>query len=229
MHKWQKVRRCTRPEVIEAGKVDYDAKKGFEFETEKKVEVDRTIKEDTDAGVVYRKTKVHTIGGLEEGSCYKFKNGYFPDRQMAFNNEQAYVSLSIKAQSHYIWKVTPALTHHNDAVSFRRIDKAGHPLFLRHKDSTAMTHPFENKDLYKADASFKVAKALTGQKDGVSFVSENYPKSFLGPIGADGILKISEYKDEGSQFLNDLSRKFKTWVPVKADCLKGQMTAAVPE
>lgn len=146
---------------------------------------------------------------------------------MAYSNTQVYVSLSIRQQSHYIWKITPALSHHKDAVSFRRMDKKGAPFFLRHQDDLAKALPFEKTKQYALDASFKVAKALTGQQDGISYESENFPGYYLGPVGADGILKISKYQNEGSYFLNDLSRKFKTWLPVKAKCLKGQTAQPV--
>jgi hypothetical protein len=222
-HKWQKVKRCTRPEVIKAGKVNY----GKAGNAADKKDKDRSIDEDKKAGIKYRTHKIYKIGGLEEGKCYQFKNAKFMRRKMAYKKSQAYVSLSIKQQSHYIWKITPSLSHHKDSVSFRRMDKKGRPFFLRHQDYTAKSNAFENTALFRKDASFTVAHPLTGQKDGVSFMSENFPKFFLGPVGADGILKISKYQNEGSYFLNDLSKKFKTWVPIKADCLKGQTAQPV--
>lgn len=207
LHRWQKVRRCTRPAVIKAGKFNYGKKK----------------KETGDEkwGIKYRRHRTYKIGGLGEGKCYQFKNAQFTHRKMAYSNTRVYVSLSIKQQSHYIWKLTPALDHNKNAISLRRMDRKGRPFFLRHQGFVAKAHPFVNTKLFRADSSFLVAHSLTGQKDGVSFMSVNYRKYFLGPQGADGILRIAKYQNEGSYYLNTMSKKFKTWVPIKADCLKG--------
>ena len=89
------------------------------------------------------------------------------------------------------WKIVPGLC--GQGISFESTANANH--FLRHKGFVFYLALYENKDLYKNDACFKLVPGLAAC-DQISLQSVNYPDKYLRH--QDFVIKL--HSNDGSSW-----------------------------
>ena len=100
-------------------------------------------------------------------------------------------------------------------ISFESVSHPGH--YLRHRNYEVWLDPFQDTQLFRADASFLAVTGLAGQ--GVSYRSVNYPDRYIRH--QNYLLFVHPYENT-SLFLNDAS-----FVPLAANTQTGTVTPPV--